>query len=61
MLLCLWFVFVFLSFSGEARFLVLSRFLQPACLFYTTLGQKQNRYLFMVFSDFPSAEKGLKT
>jgi hypothetical protein len=31
------FLFVSLCFSGEARFLVLSRFLQPACLFYITL------------------------
>jgi hypothetical protein len=31
------FVFVFLCFSGEALFLVLSRFLSPACLFYIAL------------------------
>jgi hypothetical protein len=29
-------LFVFLSFSGGAHFLVLSRFLQLACLFYIT-------------------------
>jgi hypothetical protein len=33
------FVFVSLCFSGGACFLVLSRFLQPACLFYITLPQ----------------------
>jgi hypothetical protein len=31
------FLFVFLCFSGGARFFVLSRFLQPACLFYIAL------------------------
>jgi hypothetical protein len=44
-LCCFVFIFLFLCFSGEARFLfyVLSRFLQPACLFYIALSQLNAR------------------